>query len=195
MAKDSPNAEVDGQCFVFDSNVDDCIEIERRDSTSSDHLRRRDSGIESTQASPSPNRSTELPTSGPSTPLANNGNKQRRPSSALLHPDHARLLPLQNRYQTSPNQSSLEDFTEYLSNSSAKQPNTESTQTFYLHSPSTTSSMTSMTSINGSNRYASSYLTRSSTDGYVWSVFRLFSQSKFPFAILAMFCSKIGGDL
>lgn len=157
MAKDSPNAEVDGQCFVFNSNEDDCKEIERRDSTSSDHSRRRDSGIESTQASPSPNRSAELPTSGPSTPLVNNGNKQRRPSSALLHPDHARLLPLQNRYQASPNQSSLEDL--YLSNS-AKNPNTESTQTFYLHSPSTTSSMTSMTSINGSNRYASSYLTR-----------------------------------
>lgn len=131
--------------------MDDCSDSERRDSTSSDHLRGRDSGIDSSQASPSPNRITEPTPSGSPTPLLNNGNRQRRPSSALLHPDHARLLPLQNRYQKSSNQSSIDDLTEYLSNSnsSVKNPNTESTHTFYLHSPSTTSSMTSMTSVNG----------------------------------------------
>lgn len=129
--------------------------MEQRDSSFSNNLRGRDSGIDSTQASPSPNR-TELPPKSPPATSLKNGNKQRRPSSALLHPDHARLLPLQSRCQTPPNQSSNEDLTEYLSNSSSKNHNSETIQTFYLHSPSTASSMTSMTSVNetsGSNWY------------------------------------------
>lgn len=115
-------------------------------------MRGRDSGIKSTQASPSSNTVTALLANGSPTPSLYNGNK-RRPSSALLHPDHARLLPSQSRYQTSPNQSSTEDLTEYLSNYSVRNQNTESTYTFYLHSPSTTSSMTSINGLNRSNRY------------------------------------------
>lgn len=76
---------------------------------------------------------------------------QRRPSSALLHPDHARLLPLPSRSQTTPEQSSTEDLTEYLSNPSV--PNrTETGQHFYLASPSTTSSMTSIAGSSKNNR-------------------------------------------
>lgn len=127
-------------------------ENERRDSSFSDQLHCRDSGIDSSQASPSPNTVTYLPNSSP-TPSLSNGNKQRRPSSALLHPDHARLLPLPCRSQTSPDQSSTEDLTEYLSNSNSKNRN-EAHQHFYLASPSTTSSMTSIAgSSSKSNRF------------------------------------------
>lgn len=130
--------------------MDECVEPnenERRDSSFSDQIHGRDSGIDSSQASPSPNTVTYLPSGSP-TPSLNNGNKQRRPSSALLHPDHARLLPLPIRSQTSPDQSSTEDLTEYISNSSLKN-RTESNQQFYLASPSTTSSMTSIAGSSG----------------------------------------------
>lgn len=143
--KDSPRGEADGQSFVFGSYVDECVETnenERRDSSFSDQIHGRDSGIDSSQASPSPNTVAYLPSGSP-TPSLSNGNKQRRPSSALLHPDHARLLPQQIRSQTSPDQSSTEDLTEFLPNVSLKNRN-ELNQQFYLASPSTTSSMTSI---------------------------------------------------
>lgn len=127
-------------------------ENERRDSSFSDQIHGRDSGIDSSHQtpSPSPNTVAYLPNSSP-TPSLSNGNKQRRPSSALLHPDHARLLPLPSRSQVTPEQSSTEDLTEYLSNASVKN-RTEMNQQFYLASPSTTSSMTSIAGSSKNNR-------------------------------------------
>lgn len=139
--KDSPRGEADGQSFVFGNYVDEgSNENERRDSSFSDHIHGRDSGIDSSQASPSV---TYIPNGSPS-PSLSNGNKQRRPSSALLHPDHARLLlPSVSRGQQSPDQSSTEDLTEYLSSSNFKNRG-EMSQQFYLASPSITSSTTSI---------------------------------------------------
>lgn len=162
--KDSPRGEADGQSFVYGSTVDEFIDKdtsnERRDSSFSDQLHGRDSGIDSaSQASPSPNTVAYLPNGGGSpTPSLSNATKNRRPSSALLHPDHARLLPLQNRCQptSSPDQSSTEDLTEHLSCANAKQRPNDTNQRqhhFYLASPSTTSSMTSIAGSNKNNRY------------------------------------------
>lgn len=80
-------------------------------------------------ASPSPNASClpgvvlpiiqspcHSPTSSP-TPSLSSCNKIRRPSSALLHPDHARLLALRSQ-QISPDQSSIEDLTEFAGTTS-----------------------------------------------------------------------------
>lgn len=148
--------EADIQSFVLCRSVDDCTdtnENNRRDSAFSDTSRHRDSGIDSTQASPSPNTITSLPLHRSSTPSLTNENTRRRPSSALLHPDHARLLPLQKVYQTSSNQSSAEDLSDCSTNCDLKNPNAEPAHSFYLHSPSTTSSMTSITGLSKSNRY------------------------------------------
>lgn len=145
MLKDSPNnvrGEADGQSFVFGSYVDESNENQRRDSSFSDNMH-RDSGIDSSQASPSPNTVTypRSPSGSPTPSIKNGGsggNRSRRPSSALLHPDHARLLPLLNRSQNSPDQSSTEDLTEYRAE--------QNQQSFYLASPSISSSTTSITS-------------------------------------------------
>lgn len=144
--QDSPRGEADGQSFVFGNYVDECVETnenERRDSSFSDHIHGRDSGIDSSQASPSPNTIAYLPSGSP-TPSLSNGNKSRRPSSALLHPDHARLLPPPPIRSQSPDQSSTEDLTEFLTNSSLKNKSDLNNHQFYLASPSTTSSMTSI---------------------------------------------------
>lgn len=79
-------------------------------------------------------------------------NKQRRPSSTLLHPDHARLLPipLPNRSQLSSDQSSNEDLTEYFSNGSITK--TEYGNQLCTESSSTTSSMTSIAGFNKNHR-------------------------------------------
>ncbi|XP_031640106.1 uncharacterized protein LOC116352038 isoform X2 [Contarinia nasturtii] len=151
-SQDSPNnvrGEADGQSYVFGSYVDESIENERRDSSFSDHMH-RDSGIDSSQASPSPNTVTyPRSPSGSPTPSLNNGNKPRRPSSALLHPDHARLLPILSRSPNSPDQSSTEDLTEYRA---------ELNQQFYLASPSITSSTTSIAGSSKSHRYCDAWL-------------------------------------
>lgn len=91
-------------------------EVDRRHSLFIDPLHAGDSGIDSIQASPSPNACITLPGTAPSKSTAvspvnspPNGSplptfsKSRRPSSALLHPDHARLLALRNQ-QISPDQ-------------------------------------------------------------------------------------------
>lgn len=143
--KDSPRGEADGQSFIFGSYVDESTgsnENERRDSSFSDHIHGRDSGIDSSQASPSPNTVTYIPNGSP-TPSLSNGNKQRRPSSALLHPDHARLLATPSRGQISPDQSSTEDLTEY----SNLKHRGELSQQFYLASPSISSSTTSIAAL------------------------------------------------
>lgn len=79
------------------------------------------------QASPSPNAAmgSGLPGIAPAiitspinspagspTPSISSCSKLRRPSSALLHPDHARLLALRTQ-QISPDQSSIEDLAEF----------------------------------------------------------------------------------
>lgn len=166
--KDSPSGEADALSFVFKNSVDEFKSStngsERHDLSFSDQLHGGDSGIDSTQASPSPHTVNSLPPNrSPSPPLNNgnkwitskqmdNGHKQRRPSSALLHPDDARLLPLQGRYQTSSIQTSTEELTEHFSNCNVNNQNAESSHTFYFHTPSTASSMTSMSSINGLGR-------------------------------------------
>lgn len=64
-----------------------------------------DSGIDSIQASPSPvaipdkNSPSTTPIGSPNPSIGDR--KHRRPSSALLHPDHARLLALRQLH-TSP---------------------------------------------------------------------------------------------
>lgn len=135
--KDSSGA--DGQNFVFSTYADECIATNE----CSDKLRGRDSGIESTQVSPLPNGVTLSPLHA----THPNENKQRSPSKALLHPDHARLL--QSVYQTSSSQSSVEGSSQYSSGCEEKNENDESTHRLYLHSPSTASSMTSIKSMNG----------------------------------------------
>lgn len=160
--KDSPRGEADGQSFIFATNINqfsDHNESERRDSSFSDHLHARDSGIDSIQASPSPNTAAYLPgvkpqsPCGSPTPSISSSTKNRRPSSALLHPDHARLLPLPLpcRSSQSPDQSSTEDLTEYLTqlklnNNAATDLNgtTAGIGQLYTASSSTTSSMTSI---------------------------------------------------
>ncbi|XP_055313698.1 uncharacterized protein LOC129574986 [Sitodiplosis mosellana] len=167
-SQDSPRGQADGQSFVFGSYVDESGESnenERRDSSFSDQIHGRDSGIDSSQASPSPNTVTYLPNGSP-TPSLNNGSKQRRPSSALLHPDHARLLPPPSRGQISPDQSSTEDLTEYLSNASLKHRG-ELSQQFYLASPSITSSTTSIAaSSSKSHRFCDTWLQQEKDPDY-----------------------------
>ncbi|XP_062563834.1 uncharacterized protein LOC134226828 [Armigeres subalbatus] len=93
----------------------------RRNSLFVDQLQAGDSGIDSVQASPSPVAMpchplvvsnaispSASPTVGSPTPSMD---RNRRPSTSLLHPDHARILAL--RQLTSPDQTSLEDNTEF----------------------------------------------------------------------------------
>lgn len=108
-------------------------------------------------ASPSPNTAAFLPGVKPQSPCGSptpsiSSTKNRRPSSALLHPDHARLLPLPLpcRSSQSPDQSSTEDLTEYLTqlklNNNAPDLNGSPAGIgqLYTASSSTTSSMTSI---------------------------------------------------
>lgn len=122
-AQDSPRGEADGQSFIFPIIHDDHSgEIDRRNSLFIDPLQvgcgAGDSGIDSIQASPSPNAFACLPgsvvpatptlssptvTPPSSSPTPSLRDNTRRASSALLHPDHARLMALRNQ-QTSPDQ-------------------------------------------------------------------------------------------
>ncbi|XP_030387020.1 uncharacterized protein DDB_G0271670 [Scaptodrosophila lebanonensis] len=165
--------------------------IERRGSLYCDTLHAGDSGIDSVQASPSPNAlmappganllvnlpsggvplltgggschvsPTTTPTHGsPNLSLGrrgvrnsicvvpNNGANYRRKSSALLHPDHARLFALRmkhaaalERAQTSPDQTSIEDANEFHDNGLATNLRLCSA------SSSTTSSLTSVAAV------------------------------------------------
>lgn len=148
---------------------------DRRHSLFIDPTHAGDSGIDSIQASPSPNAficlpggvgmvggggggcgssgSTSIPgtssvivTTSPSGSPTPSLSKPRRPSSALLHPDHARLLALRTQQQ-SPDQTSLEDMTEFNGGACGIQIGTTSS--------STTSSLTSIAaaSINPHSRY------------------------------------------
>ncbi|KAF5300266.1 hypothetical protein FQA39_LY11123 [Lamprigera yunnana] len=101
-SSDSPRGEADGQSFVFPYCSDDAASQH-----SNYEANLHDSGIDSTQISPSPFAcgSTASPLPSPTPSL-------RRPSSAsLLHPNHAmriqRLHPL-----SSPEQTSIEDVSE-----------------------------------------------------------------------------------
>ncbi|XP_021708574.1 uncharacterized protein LOC5578903 [Aedes aegypti] len=142
-SQDSPRGEADGQSFVFPLAVDDqggssTVYLQtslqhaaipsssssgdlRRNSLFVDQLQAGDSGIDSVQASPSPVAMpchplvvsnaispSASPTVGSPTPSMD---RNRRPSTSLLHPDHARILAL--RQLTSPDQTSLEDNTEF----------------------------------------------------------------------------------
>ncbi|EFA03617.2 uncharacterized protein LOC657648 [Tribolium castaneum] len=95
---DSPRGEADGQSFIFPACAEDATS---QNSTCFDINHHNDSGIESTQVSPSP-----IPCVS-SSPIHSPTPSIRRPSSALLHPDHARLLRLYP--MSSPEQTSLED--------------------------------------------------------------------------------------
>lgn len=100
--------EADGQSFIFPIIQDDQSQIDRRNSLFCDQLHAGgggDSGIDSIQASPSPvalpdkNSPSTTPIGSPNPSIGDR--KHRRPSSALLHPDHARLLALRQLH-TSP---------------------------------------------------------------------------------------------
>lgn len=101
--------EADGQSFIFPIIQDDQNPNDRRNSLFCDQLHAGgggDSGIDSIQASPSPvalpdkNSPSTTPIGSPN-PSIGDRRHNRRPSSALLHPDHARLLALRQLH-TSP---------------------------------------------------------------------------------------------
>jgi hypothetical protein len=117
---DSPRGEADGQSFIFPVCAEDATS---QHSTCFEINHHNDSGIESTQVSPSP-----VPCAS-SSPIHSPTPSIRRPSSALLHPDHARLLRLYP--VSSPEQTSMEDVSD--SNNHVISP-----------SSSTTSSLTSV---------------------------------------------------
>lgn len=160
------------------------LSTERRSSLYCDTLHAGDSGIDSVQASPSPNAFIAPPgvhglpsgqtgggschVSPTSTPTQGSPNlslgrrhmrnsicvvpsgaaNYRRKSSALLHPDHARLFALRmkhaaalERAQTSPDQTSIEDATEFHDNGLATNLRLCSA------SSSTTSSLTSVAAV------------------------------------------------
>ncbi|XP_049545802.1 uncharacterized protein LOC125957262 [Anopheles darlingi] len=143
-SQDSPRGEADGQSFVFPIVADDLQNNGRRNSLFVDQLHAGDSGIDSVQASPSPIAmpchplvvsnaiSPSASPAGSPTPSVERAN--RRPSTSLLHPDHARIFAL--RAPTSPDQTSLEDNTEFNGPSTSNQLCTASS--------STTSSLTSV---------------------------------------------------
>ncbi|KAJ8975523.1 hypothetical protein NQ317_008518 [Molorchus minor] len=123
-SSDSPRGEADGQSFVFPTCAEDATS---QSSTCLDNNQHTDSGIESTQVSPLPSTA-----GGSTSPMQSPTPSMRRPSSALLHPDHARLLRLYPI--SSPVHSSMEDIsdTQISNNHLASQ------------SSSTTSSLTSV---------------------------------------------------
>ncbi|XP_044571073.1 secreted protein C isoform X1 [Drosophila ananassae] len=211
--RDSPRGEADGQSFVFPAIVETSVcspvagepssslgstnlslnarrsnnhlslSTDRRSSLYCDTLHAGDSGIDSVQASPSPNAfiappgvhglplgqtgggschvsPTSTPTQGsPNLSLGRRGMRNsicvvpsgatgRRKSSALLHPDHARLFALRmkhaaalERAQTSPDQTSIEDANEFHDNGLATNLRLCSA------SSSTTSSLTSVAAV------------------------------------------------
>nr|CAD7262347.1 unnamed protein product [Timema shepardi] len=92
-SQDSPRGEADGQSFVFpgaDEGANGFFDLSVQ----------HDSGIDSIQVSPSPGSVTQCPTihePPPPPPVTTSSpsptfSSSRRPSTALLHPDHARLL-------------------------------------------------------------------------------------------------------
>lgn len=116
IPQDSPRGEADGQSFIFPILPDDHqneISIGRRNSLYIDPQQTGDSGIDSIQASPSPNAFVSIagvssginisPCTSPNESPTPSLTKPRRLSSALLHPDHARLLALRQQ-QLSPDQ-------------------------------------------------------------------------------------------
>ncbi|XP_076254340.1 uncharacterized protein LOC143192721 isoform X1 [Rhynchophorus ferrugineus] len=103
-SSDSPRGEADGQSFVFPECTDDNIS---QHSTCLDAVNHTDSGIDSTQVSPLPPVATTSPITSP-TPSV------RRPSSTLLHPDHARLFRMYP--VSSPEQTSMEDISDQQNN-------------------------------------------------------------------------------
>ncbi|KAH8372080.1 hypothetical protein KR093_009992 [Drosophila rubida] len=163
------------------------LSTERRSSLYCDTLHAGDSGIDSVQASPSPNAfiappcgilglphgqtgggschvsPTSTPTQGSPNlslgrrhmrnsicvvPSGSAANNYRRKSSALLHPDHARLFALRmkhaaalERAQTSPDQTSIEDANEFHDNGLA------TNMRLCSASSSTTSSLTSVAAV------------------------------------------------
>ncbi|XP_028137379.1 uncharacterized protein LOC114331887 [Diabrotica virgifera virgifera] len=124
-SSDSPRGEADGQSFVFPVCAEDATS---QNSTCMDNILHNDSGIDSDQVSPLPS------TAGTSTtPLQSPTPSLRRPSSSLLHPDHARLLRLYPII--SPPHSSTEDLSEI---------NTNGGNPVVSPSSSTTSSLTSI---------------------------------------------------
>ncbi|XP_037907203.1 uncharacterized protein LOC119649216 [Hermetia illucens] len=160
-SQDSPRGEADGQSFIFPAIGDELSpgthsgnhnNNDRRNSLFCDTLHAGDSGIDSIQASPSPNAlpcppglaSTQIsPVTSPTNGSPNLSiGRFRRKSSALLHPDHARLFALRHHHfqqsTTSPDQTSLEDVTEFNDGNDAAINN------LCTASTSTTSSLTSV---------------------------------------------------
>ncbi|KAJ8961119.1 hypothetical protein NQ318_008796 [Aromia moschata] len=123
-SSDSPRGEADGQSFVFPACAEDATS---QNSTCLDSNHHNDSGIESTQISPLPSTA-----GGSTSPAQSPTPSLRRPSSALLHPDHARLFRLYP--VSSPVHSSTEDVSDSQVNSNQAAS----------ASSSTTSSLTSV---------------------------------------------------
>lgn len=187
-SQDSPRGEADGQSYIFPQTVEEYNDGSEIDVFHHDHLH-ADSGIDSVQASPSPNMipllpgakpvtivtsPTQTPNGSPSPPASitsetfepnqffgsSNGiapdksdppkrrqSQARRPSTALLHPDHARLLSLPNYYQGTSDQSSTEDLTEYMKSTGSYKNGIDLTQQLCITASSSTNS--SLTSIAG----------------------------------------------
>ncbi|XP_030766875.1 uncharacterized protein LOC115890711 isoform X2 [Sitophilus oryzae] len=140
-SSDSPRGEADGQSFVFPEYADDNVS---QHSTCLDVINHTDSGIDSTQVSPLPPPVITSPIPSP-TPSG------RRPSSTLLHPDHARLFRLYP--VSSPDQTSIEDISDHQNNP------------VLSPSSSTTSSLTSVAAgVVAGNSLAGNSLASNSTD-------------------------------
>ncbi|XP_045470177.1 uncharacterized protein LOC123677599 [Harmonia axyridis] len=99
-SSDSPRGEADGQSFVFPVCAEDATSPT---STCGEINHHNDSGIESIQASPLPACTSTTPVPSPTPSI-------RRPSTSLLHPDHARFLRLHPL--VSPEHTSTEDISD-----------------------------------------------------------------------------------
>ncbi|KAL1513484.1 hypothetical protein ABEB36_002890 [Hypothenemus hampei] len=124
-SSDSPRGEADGQSFVFPEYTDDNTS---QHSICLDTIHHTDSGIESSQVSP-------LPQPAPLSPITSPTPSIRRPSTSLLHPNHARLFRLYN--VSSSEHTSMEDISEPQNNHITSL------------SSSTTSSLTSVAAVSG----------------------------------------------
>ncbi|XP_049947749.1 uncharacterized protein LOC126456036 [Schistocerca serialis cubense] len=115
-SQDSPRGEADGQSFVFPSEepgsplalVPSVVAAARDDEPGccDASANQHDSGIDSVQVS---KRVATAVCRGGNSTACSPSPGPRRPSSALLHPDHARLLSLQLPQRCSPELQTLED--------------------------------------------------------------------------------------
>ncbi|XP_022908264.1 uncharacterized protein [Onthophagus taurus] len=151
-SSDSPRGEADGQSFVFPPCADDALSQHSICCENGLRTHHSDSGIESSQVSPSPcttyPRAPSPITSSPTTSV-------RRPSSALLHPDHARIFR-PSQPIPSPDQTSIED----VSDNGHGSPSSSTTSSLTSIAAPPTGSRSSRSDPSDSRRRSSSVTVR-----------------------------------